>query len=252
MNEKVFPKSGKHTARRSEATVIFETTTGGLAAAIMCEIIGGDVAFSFRHNVTLISGDGSPQQKSIEALKTIWPEFDGVNVFQLEDIALAEEGVAEFELSDCFVNNSYIPAGESEPVEQFKSRWLNPIGGGMNKPSQIEDRKSVINKWSSKLKAINKSATTPAKASVEEKPGKKTSSPPAKAAAKAPPSRKTTGVQARTSTQEEVWNALAEANPDEDEAALGKKYYAVLDELFNGEADLTPVQWGAVADKLEV
>ena len=60
------------------------------------------------------------------------------------------------------------------------------------------------------------------------------------------------GGQARTSTQDEVWNGLVAAKPDTSEDELGELYYSTLDEIAGegNNGDLTPVQWGAVADKL--
>jgi hypothetical protein len=65
---------------------------------------------------------------------------------------------------------------------------------------------------------------------------------PARPAAKTP----------RVSSGEEIWTKLCEKYNGLPEDQIGEIYYAPQDELFNGRNDLSPTEWGQIADKLGI
>lgn len=246
------PNPGTYNARRTAAIVVREEESGSLMAYIPYALVGSDVAFSGNHSQCLGAKDGTIQTKSIATLRKIFPSWDGLDPFGLEEIPLPENDEAEFELGDCF-HDEYTPKETDEnpnpeAITTFKVQWLNPLGGGL--PSKVpmtpEERKKALTKWGGKFKAVSGGAPA--------KPAAKTSTPsapPARGKVPTPPSRKTT--TARKSSQEEVWTAYAKANKDGDQDALAKAYYDAQDEVQPGaNGELTPEQWGQVAEKLGV
>ena len=242
---KAIPNPGTYPAACSGAMVVYETESGALCVAVPVKITGGtEVAWQGKHTVTLVKKDGALNLKSIETMKKVFG-WDGLNPFDLED--LDTSGV-DFEIVG--EHENYLPDGETEERTSFKIQWLNPIGGSTNMPEKVEDRKALLAKFGSKFKAVSSkpAASKPAASAAPSKPA------PAKAPPAGPPSRpRTAAGQKRTSTSDEVWAALVKTNPDENETTLGEKFYAAQDEVApeaNGE--LTPVQWGAVAESLGV
>ena len=212
--------------------------------------------YANNHSLTLGAKDGTPQTKNIATLKAIFPNWDADN---LEDINMPAEGdeIPQFDLADCYHDDSYTPEGATEPLIQFRAKWLNQVGGVRKVAMTADERKAAVTKWKSKFKALSTSTKTagkPASAVAEPKasaPAKP--APAAKAAVAGPPGRRTVAGQARTSTQEEVWSAVMDAKPEDvTEDILGEAYYAAMDEVKpNSNGDLTSVQWGQLAEKLE-
>ena len=220
-------------------------------------LIGAAVAFTGVHALCLGAKDGTASIKNITTLKTVFPSWDKDELADIEMPAEGEEAPT-FELADCFHDDSYTPEGAEAPVVQFKAKWLNPVGGGMRKqPMDEAERKAAKTKWASKFKAAlasqpAKSVAAPAKsAAPAAKPA------PAKAAASAPPGRKSTAATARTSTQEEVWDAVVAKHEDKSDDEKAQLYYDACDSVVEGSsADPslldTPAKWGKVAEALEV
>jgi hypothetical protein len=249
--------------------VVEESSEGALLVWVPYTLCAPGIEHIGKHMVVLGKKDGTLNQNAHNALRKVFPSWDGQDPFALEELSLQEqvegqELQPEFELADCYHDDSYIPTGSDQPIIQFKATWFNPIGGTQNMPAALDDtgKKKVRSKWLGKFKATAGSTTAqPAKPAAAAQPAKPAATKPAaaKPAAKAggPPSRGAgspgVGGTVRTSTAEEVWNALTAANQGADENDLGTRYYGAQDELFPGRnGDLNPAEWGQVADKLGV
>jgi hypothetical protein len=231
--------------------VVYSTDNGALCVAIPVSLVTEEVSWTGKHTVTLGKQDGTLQTKRIDELKRIFG-WDGIDFKALEEID--PENEMPFEVVG--EHSEYQPEGEPEPITTFKIVFMNPPGGSTKMPEALDDtgKKQLFAKWGSKLKAHSGGKAAAPAPAAKAAPAKPT--PPAKPASGGPPSRKSTSVTARTSSQDEVWAALVEANGGEDKAdaeALGPMFYGAQDELFPGkDGNLTPAQWGAVADKLGV
>lgn len=249
------PPAGSYTAQQNGTVLIRSEESGALMAYIPYALIG--VAYSGIYALCLGAKDGTASVKNITTLKTVFPEWDKD---ELADIEMPSEGEApQFELADCYHDDSYTPPGAESPVVQFKAKWLNPVGGGMKKQPMTEaERKTAKTKWASKFKAAL--ASQPAKLAAASKPAASPTKPETKPAAKAavggPPGRKAAKA-ARTSSLEEAWAKLEESTPDLSEEDRAQKWYDACDSVVDGsssDADLidTPEKWGQVADALGV
>lgn len=245
------PNPGSYQAQQNGTVIIRKEQSGSIMAYIPFLLLGSN--FSETHNLTLGARDGTLQQKNIETLKAVFPNW---NPEELEDIPMPDDGSEppKFELADCYHDDSYVPEGAEAPVIQFRAKWFNVVGGGRRKPMTDEERKAAVAGWKVKVKGLFGKSAKPAAtkpAVAQSAPAAAAKSAPVKAASSGPPSRKTAGGVARTSTQEEVWNALVEANPDVSEEENGQKFYEALDAVVPGSSDdpsvLTPTQWGAIA-----
>lgn len=266
---RALPNPGTYLAKRNGAIVIEESKEGALLAWIPYTLVAPGVEHIGKHMVVLVQKDGQLSGRNIGTLRKIWPAWDGVDMFALEALDLpAEDCQGEFELADCYHDDSYIPTGQTEPVIQFKAQWLNAIGGTQNMPAPMDEakKKAVRTKWLSKFKAnagstggaAPKAEAKPAATPAAAAPATSGPNPPAKSAG--PPSRKAasnaTTATPRTMTLEEVWDAFSKANSGMEEADRASKFYAAEAEVLNGrdaEANpLNPQEWGVVADKLGV
>ena len=259
---KILPNPGTYNARRSGQIIVREEESGALMAYIPYTLMGSDVAFSGNHAACLGSKDETVMAKTVATLKKIFPAWNGVNPFGLEEIGLAAEGEAEFELSECF-HDEYQDRTTGETKTSFKAQWLNPLGGGMpsKEPMNDDERKSVLTKWQSKFKALSattggKSVAKPA-AKQAEAPDPKAAAPakeaPKKPASAGPPGRKSTFPVARTATQEEVWTLLTQKHPQMSEDDLSKVYWDKVDEICPGKnGEISLQEWGTVAEALGV
>ena len=243
--------------------VLEESSEGALLLWIPYALCAANVTHIDRHMLVLGKKDGTLSDKAVKTLRRIFPEWDGVDPFALEEIPLREDGEPEFELADCYHDDSYIPQGKTDPVIQFRAEWLNPIGGSQNIPSRLgeDDRKKLLTKWGSKFKALSggKSATAatakPA-AKAAATPAAKPAPPAVKPASAGPPSRRgspAVGGQSRTATAEEAWEALAKATPDMADDEREQKFFEAQDEVREGaDGNFTPAEWGQIMDKLGV
>lgn len=258
-SNKQFPKNGTYEARRSQTLRVYEAESGSLCVAIPCELTNcEDVpGFKLKHTLVIGKADGSLQNVSIDNLKKVFG-WDGLNPFDLEAIPLNEEGVAEFELADCFVEE-YTPAGKTEAQLAFKAQWFNPLGGSANLPDKLDDnqREAVLKKWSKKFSAVS-GVSTPKAVKKEKAPAPVVDVEPV-ASAPAAPTRRAAPVKTaaiRTSTSDEVWTLLEKWNNEQpvvlsaDDLA-NKKFYPAIDSAVgqptNDISVVTPEQWGKVA-----
>ena len=244
---KAIPNPGTYAAALAGSMVVYKTEDGALCVAVPVKLLSGEVQWQGKHTVTLATKEGQLQAKSIDTMKKVFG-WDGQDFFWLED---QDFSAVEFEVVG--EHSGYIPAGEAEEVLVFKIKWLNPKGGSTKMPEKVVDRKALLAEYGSKFKAMSGgTAKAPAKTAT---PAAKTTTAPAKAAAAPPPGRKSTGAVARTSTQEEVWQAIYDAN---DEDGCTEKYWAAVEKIKPGAStdgtigDFTPAMWGKVAIELGV
>ena len=253
------PEPGTYQARRSAAIVVREEESGALMAYIPYALCG-EIQFSGNHALCLGAKDGTVQRKNFETMKKVFPAWSGENPFELEDIEIPEGGEPEFELADCF-HEDYEDKETGETKQSFKAQWFNPLGGGLpsKEPMDEAGKKKTLTKWGGKFKALAKAAPAtktatskkveePEEEVEDEKPAK--SGPPKKSA---PPGRKSNSAAARTSTLDEVWQGLKKQSPKKSDDELGIPFWEAAEEVAPGSnGELTPTQWGEVADKLEV
>ena len=261
MTKGTLPNPGTYQAARNSMMVIEAKETGSLLCWIPYRLTNSEVNYSGKHCLTIGQKDGTLSERNINTLKKIFPDWDGQDLFALEEIPLPEDqNQPEFELADCYHDNSYTPAGASEPVIQLKAQWLNPLGGTQNMPARMDeaDRKKVLTAWGGKLRAASgaKSAAKATASSQKAQPAAPAKpSAPARPAAGGPPSRKGSppaGGQARTATQEEVWDALvASKGEGADTDEMSAEYWAAADKVAPGSnGELNPAQWGKVMTEL--
>lgn len=283
------PNAGTYRARCSGPVVIYESPkTKALCAALPVMLVAAEgfpceVAWSGKHTVTIVKGDGTVQQRSLDTLKKVFG-WDGLDPFWLSDQDLSE---IEFEIVG--EHETYQPdPTETDPEPEarlvFKIKWLNAPGESAQMP-EAADRKTVLAKFGSKFRAlaggkaitpkpagakptpaakpepadqdgdnVDEPTPAPAKATPAKATPAKTSPP---AASKTPPGKakpKAAGGQPRTSTMDECWAKLQEVRPDlADEAALGEVWYRELGEQVPGKEnpDVTIQEWGAFMTHLE-
>ena len=244
------PQPGSYRAQQNGTVIIRQEESGSLMAYIPCLIPA--VNFALVHNLTLGAKDGTPQTKNIAALKSVFPDWD---MDALADIEMPAEGadVPQFDLADCYHDDSYTPEGAEGPVIQFRAKWFNPVGGGRKQPMTADERKAALARWKSKFKAVSTAKPAAVAAKTQAKPA----APAIKPAMSGPPGRKSTAAVARTSSQEEVWTALVAANGGDEGEETVNKYYVACDAVVEGSsADPslldTPAKWGKVAEELGV
>ena len=257
-------------AKRAGKVVVNQAESGAVMLYFPCSVIlpeGGQ--FGYTHSVCIFTKNGELQMNNVKSLRRIWPDWDGVDLFWLEDLALPEaDAPAEFELGDCYHDDSYTPEGADAPLIRFRAKWLNPVGGGgggVPEPLDAAGRKAFNTQWQSKLKAASasmggaKSKTATAAASTPAPaPAKKPA--PAKAPAPAKKSNATAGM-ARTLTGDEAWGLFIASHPEhKTEQAqndeLGPIWFAAIAEMFPEKApdgsDLALKDFGALATHLGV
>jgi hypothetical protein len=195
--------------------------------------------------------------KNVQTLKAVFPNWEHEEMADIEMPADGEE-VPQFELADCFHDDSYVPEGAEAPVIKFEAKWFNVAGGCRKQPMSEAERKAAKTKWASKFKALLATApATTAKAVTAPAKSAPAKAAPAKAAVSGPPGRKTTATTPRTSTQEEVWEALVAANEDKSDDEKAQLYYDACDSVVEGSsADPSlidsPAKWGKVAEALGI
>lgn len=253
--------------------VLYETKNGALCLAVPVVLKDSPVAWSGKTTQTLAKSDGTLMTKTIDNLKTIF-SWDGLDPFALQDI-----DTTEIEFSITGEHEEYQPPvdanGEQpEPVTVFKVQWLNPlIGIGVKMPTPIEDKKSIMARFGAKFKAHSGVAHRPAAASVAAPavPTQQTfeNALPAKPDPAAPatpkpvkpvkPAKPAAPVvdkpKVRISSSEEVYGLLVkqyEGKKTEDEVAQSIFWPTVFSLFGEGTVELTPSQWGQVANDLGV
>lgn len=260
MSNRTLPAPGNYAARLNGQMVVEETEGGALIVWLPYALCSPDVQWTGKHCVCIGTKDGVVQQKTIATLKKIFSEWDNDDVFALEAVAPNETNEPQFELAQCFHDNSYTPADATEPVIQFKAMWLNVLGGSQNMPAPLDDkgRKKVLTTWGGKIRAtIGGTSAKPAAAKPAQAAAAKTAAPAAAAPKVAgPPSRGKAPAAAkapRSLNQDQVWDMLEKANPGVSQADLGEKYYAAQDAVRpDANSEFTPEEWGLIADALGV
>jgi hypothetical protein len=254
-NKMELPNPGSYTARQNGKVLIVQETSGSLMAYIPYALTS--MAFTGTHSICLVTKVGEPMTKNLQTLKAVFPAWEHEAMADIEMPAEGEE-IPQFELADCYHDDTYIPEGADAPVIKFQAKWFN-VAGGMRKAAMTDDeRKAARAKWGAKFKALLSKPATTAVAKTTTAPAAK--APAGKPAVSGPPGRKATAAMARTSTQEEVWTAFETANGAADEPLseddLAAKYYDACDSVVEGSsadpALLKPAQWGQVAEALGV
>jgi|SRR6185437_11858981 len=253
------PSPGKYRARCTARPFYPEPgESGSIMIHIPCELTNSEVPYSGVAKTVFVKKDGSLMKKTIQAIALIFGIEQPANLFFVDDIEDESELIGkEFEVAGTI--GEFTPEGAESPIQTFELSWPTPIGGMGASPITAETRKEMLTKFGSKFKALFGSAAKPAST-----PAKSAPSAPAKPAVKpavsGPPGRKSTAVVARTSSQNEVWDALDEQNKASDEPLgedeVAQKYYdaidAVVPEGSTKPETLTPAQWGKVAESLGV
>ncbi len=258
---KILPKDGSHHAEISGKVVVYPTDEGALCLAVPVTLVNAEIAWSGKSTHTLVNKEGQLMTKSIDNLRRVFPEWGG-DIFGLEDIEVQGRPVEVVGEESEFTNE------KGESVTNWKIKWLNPPGGSSRMPEPVadQDRKALIAKFGSKFKAhfgssggaktkpttgaAGKAAVAATETKAEAPAEKKAA--PQRAAASGPPSRSNkTSAMARTSSQEEVWTALQKANDGVDENDLATRFYEAQDAVRAGaDSNMTPAEWGQVADHL--
>lgn len=257
---RALPQPGPSLAALAAQMVVYTTEEGAVCVAVPVQLVDSEVKWTGKHTVTLVKRDGSVQQRRQQELMRIF-EWDGIDLAALQEV---EPGKHQFEVVG--EHEAYTPEGSDEERTRYKIAFMNPIGGSSNMPERLTESalKSLSTRFSSKLKASagasggSKRAAAPAPAASDDSaPEDEAPQQPAAPARKSsgPPGRRSnaTSVSKRTSDQDSVWKALKAANPKKSEEDLAATYYGAIDEMFpDGSENLTPAQWGEVADKLGV
>jgi len=252
---KTIPKPGTYKARRNGDIVIYETDSGALCAAVPYTLLNADVAYSGKHILTIGKSDGTIQTKTLKTLRDVFPAWETENPFDLQNLPQAEDGAAEFELADCYHDDSYTPpdwdADKNGPYVQFKPQWFNKLGGSSNMPDKANEaeQESLLKKWGSKFNVAAPKAA--AKSAPIETPA-------AEPAAKKTPARKTPAKVASKvwTTSEEVYTALlkkhgADTDAKKEETVAQDIWYPACDAVCGENNQPTTAEhFTAIAEKL--
>lgn len=258
MSTQTLPNPGTHPAKTNQPIGIYVTEkTGSLCAAICVTLADG--SWSGKGTMVLVKNDGTPMDKNISTLREIF----GWNTESPFDLEMMVPGEHEFDV--VLEHEEYTPAATDEnpdpqPTMGVKIKWFNARGRvGIKMPEKLDEsaRREILTKFAGKFAIGGSAAGKTNPKSVKEKPAATkpaATEPPSRSAAPTPPRRKLgPGGTARTSTQQEVWTAYKKANNEKPESELAEAYYAAQDEIApNMNGELTPVQWGEVANKFGI
>lgn len=215
------PPEGKYKCKLSAQAVVYEASTGSLCVALPCQMEDG---FTFKHTLTLAKADGTVQTRTCDTIKQVFG-WDGLDPFWLMDHSLDGCPLRDVEFE--IVGG---PETGDKGGQYFKSKWLNPLGGGMSTP-EAADRRAVLAKYGSKFRALSGAAAT---AAAPKAPPTKKAAPPAP-----PPGTP-------TATMEEAWEALSNANEGMAQADQEKLWFDTIARLFPNKTntELKPHEWG--------
>ena len=235
------PQEGKYECRLNGQLVIYEASTGSLCGAMPCVMV--DSGFTFKHTMVLVKADGTIQTKTTDTLKAVYA-WDGLDPFWLMDNSVEGGPMrsVEFEIVGG-------PETGDKGGVYFKSKWLNPLGGGMRTPVAA-DRRSVLAKYGGKFQAL---------ASVG---GQKSEVRGQSAPARVPPvpsgghgvTRPTTPPPGTvTATMEEAWAALNATEAGKPAAVIEKLWFDTIARVFPNKSntDLKPQEWGKIKAEFE-
>ena len=241
------PQEGKYECKLNDQMVIYEASTGSLCGAMPCVMV--ESGFTFKHTMTLVKADGTIQTKTTDTLKAVF-DWDGLDPFGLMDNSVDGGPMrsVEFEI-----------VGGPETGDRggvyFKSKWLNPLGGGMRTPVAA-DRRSVLAKYGSKFQALANTGGQKAEVRGQNAPARV---PPVPSGAQGPKlglplARPTTPPPGMvTATMEEAWAALNEANAGKPAEAIEKTWFDTIARVFPNKSntDLKPHEWGKLKAEFE-
>lgn len=254
--QKTIPKTGTYKARRNGDIVIYETDAGALCVAIPYLLLNADIAFGGKHTMTIGKFDGTIQTKTLKTLHDVFPAWETDNPFDLQSLPQVAEGEAEFELADCYHDDSYTPPDwnveKDGPYLTFKPQWFNRLGGSSNMPDKATETEqaSLLSKWGSKFNVTApKTAAKPAPVET----------PAVEPVAKKAPGRKpaVAKVAAKTWTSsEEVYSALlkkhgADTDAKKEETVAQDVWYPACDAVCGENVPPTTAEhFTAIAEKL--
>lgn len=231
------PQEGKYICRLNDQMVIYEASTGSLCGAMPCVMV--ESGYTFKHTVVLVKADGTVQTKTVDTLKALY-DWDGLDPFWLMDNSVDGGPMrsVEFEIVGG-------PETGDKGGVYFKSKWLNPLGGGMRTPVAA-DRRSVLAKYGSKFQALAGGGGR----RLEAGGRREVSVPPVPSGA-ARPTTPPPGTP--TATMEEAWAALNEANAGKPAEAIEKLWFDTIARLFPNKSntDLKPHEWGKLKAEFE-
>jgi hypothetical protein len=274
MSENTLPNPGNYLARRSGPIVIGETSNKAIMAYIPYRILNnGAEGYEDVYAACLMAKDGTIQARNFEELHKVFPGWATNDPFELQDIAIPEGEEPEFALKNCY-HEEYAPEGK-ESTMQFRVKWFNALNSDPRIPAPVTDdgRKAILARFGSKLKALGslggpakkttKTAPAPAPAAEVDDIPMDTPTPapaaPAPAPAKKPGKPAAPAKVVRKSSDTEVFVGIQNKFADKSEEEHSTLYWNTQYELFpNKEKDadgqwvkeLTPEEWGQVADKL--
>lgn len=244
---KAIPNDGTYTAHTTAPMVVYVAETGSVCVTVIGELVNAPVAWRGKHTVTLINAKGEAKARSMQEIGQIFG-VDMSDPFNLQDV---EVGVHEFDWVG--EREVYQDKETGEDKEGFKVIFMNPLGGGIKVPEQLNaaDRKAVMAKFGSKFKALARGAkpTTASKPAAQAQTASKLAAP----ARSGPPSlgKPAPKEDVRVSTSDEAWTKLIAANEDGNEAVLGQQFFDAQDAVRDGAGgNMTPEEWGQVEVQL--
>jgi hypothetical protein len=263
-------------------------------------LVNSEVPWRGKHTVTLVNKDGVVMEKTIASLRRVFTYWDGTNPFGLAYANPEEQDDTKLQPVD-FASIPMEIVGKHEVIPEkrdddgvvtfpermgFKIEWLNPPGGGGTTLPVGADRKSIMNTFGSKFRAlaggqVKRPATTTASSAPKPAPAptpvaqvddipfefNKPEPPAAKpavagpksAAAKPPgkpaaPSGKPAKTPPRKSTAEEVWDTIwskaacvMNLESEEEQGRLAKIVWVICPNYSTA----TPLELGDALNKIE-
>jgi hypothetical protein len=232
------PQEGKYGCKLNDQMVIYEASTGSLCGAMPCVMI--ESGYTFKHTVVLVKADGTVQTKTIDTLKALY-DWDGLDPFWLMDNSVDGGPMrsVEFEIVGG-------PETGDKGGVYFKSKWLNPLGGGMRTPVAA-DRRSVLARYGTKFQAL---AGVGGQSREQKAESRNAGVPPVPSGAARPATPPPGVVMA---TMEEAWAALNEAQTGKPAEAIEKVWFDTIARLFPNKSntDLKPHEWGKLKAEFE-
>lgn len=268
------PKDGTHRAKKTPGVKVtaFESgpnsqDPGALMVQIPVTLLDSDVAWSGFGVISLIAADGiatANQKKNLATLREIFPSFTattpwGSGADEAGNLFDAADSDTESVFEIVGENSTYTPKkSEANPNPQstprYNVKFINILGGGAAFRPDPLDRNTAITRWGGKFGSQSVVAKPAAK------PSAKSVAPAPKAATSGPPGRRSVGSSStgapRTATMDEVWKALEKKHnlTDENSQAWADAHFFPAQDKVKPDAngELSPQEWGKVADLLDV
>jgi hypothetical protein len=258
MNEPEIGKEVRYQARHTGQMVISNEESGAVMLYIPYALVNAGFNFSGTYAAVIAQKDGTPSESTIVNIAKIFGIKDTDDFYGIQDIEPNTDGTPEFELAEWY-EDTYKGRTTTKP------RWINTMGGAFRKtPLDAAGKKKLQAKLGSRLKAIlaevDHSGATPEPAAEKEEeeellPKGEAGGMPSRSGG-GMPQRRQTSAAVRSLTQEEVWELLeAREKPKTDKAKqelADNTLFATADKLFPPPHELSPQDWGKVADELEL